>query len=135
MKKIIKISFALLISFAAISCSPSYNSIKRMQRIEEGVSNPTTKEELEEAIKKYDARAMDLALTEGQIGIWYKILGTRYIDQQMYGKALECFQKALTYYNDKEILGNVCIGLSSYTSICKDKNILVNGADKSRFSW
>lgn len=100
MKKIIKISFALLISFAAISCSPSYNSIKRMQRIEEGVSNPTTKEELEEAIKKYDARAMDLALTEGQIGIWYKILGTRYIDQQMYGKALECFQKALSYYPD-----------------------------------
>ena len=100
MKKIIKISFALLISFAAISCSPSYNSIKRMQRIEEGVSNPTTKEELEEAIKKYDARAMALALTEGQIGIWYKILGTRYIDQQMYGKALECFQKALSYYPD-----------------------------------
>ena len=43
---------------------------------------------------------MDLALTEGQIGIWYKILGTRYIDQQMYGKALECFQKALSYYPD-----------------------------------
>lgn len=74
MKKIIKISFALLISFAAISCSPSYNSIKRMQRIEEGVSNPTTKEELEEAIKKYDARAMDLALQKVRLEFGIKFL-------------------------------------------------------------
>ncbi len=88
----------------AVSCSPSYNSIKRMQRMEEGVSNPTTKEELEEAIKKYDARALDLVTTEAQIGIWYKILGTRYLDQGLYGKALECFKTALmTYPNNANL--------------------------------
>ena len=74
------------------SCSPSYNSVKRMQKLEEGVSNPTTKEELEEALRKYDARAMDLVLTEAQSGMWYKILGTRYLDERMYRKAYEAFR-------------------------------------------
>ena len=80
------------------SCSPSYNSVKKMQRLEEGVSNPITKEELEEAIKKYEARAMDLVLTEAQTGMWYKILGTRYLDEAMYRKAYEAFRKALLAY-------------------------------------
>ena len=99
MKKNLFVTVAVL-SLAVVlsSCGASYNTIKRMQKIEEGVSNPTTKEELIEAIRKFDKRSMDLALTDGQIGIWYKILGTRYLDQQEYGKALECFQKALTYY-------------------------------------
>ena len=86
------------------SCSPSYNSVKRMQKLEEGVSNPTTKEELEEALRKYDARAMDLVLTEAQSGMWYKILGTRYLDERMYRKAYEAFRKALLYYPDNSQL-------------------------------
>lgn len=111
--------FAALCALA-VSCAPSYNSVKRMQKIEEGVSSPTTKEELEEAIRKYDRRAMDLALTEGQIGIWYKILGTRYLDQQMYGKALECFQNALTYYPNNANLYyyvGTCAGYMSHTAL------------------
>ena len=90
--------FIMLSTLFALSCTPSYNSIKRMQRMEEGVSNPTTKEELQEAIKKYDARALDLVTTQAQEGIWYKILGTRYLDQAMYGEALKSFQTALMYY-------------------------------------
>ncbi len=110
----------VLILILSISCSPSYNSIKRMQRLEEGVSNPTTKEELEEAIKKYETRALDLSLTEGQVGMWYKILGTRYLDQQMYGKAFECFQKAITYYPDNANLYfyvAVCAGYLANSSL------------------
>lgn len=118
-----KTSIALglvLILFSLSSCSPSYNSIKRMQRLEEGVSNPTTKEELEEAIKKYDKRALDLSITEGQVGMWYKILGTRYLDQQMYGKAFEAFQKAITYYPDNANLYfyiAVCAGYLANSSL------------------
>lgn len=118
-----KTSIALglvLILFSLSSCSPSYNSIKRMQRLEEGVSNPTTKEELEEAIKKYDKRALDLSITEGQVGMWYKILGTRYLDQQMYGKAFESFQKAITYYPDNANLYfyiAVCAGYLANSSL------------------
>ena len=69
-----------------------------MQKLEEGVANPTTKEELGEAIRKYEKRAMDLVASESQEGIWYKILGTRYLDEGMFTKAYECFQKALVFY-------------------------------------
>ncbi len=109
-----KIKFFLVIGFSSLlllSCSPSYNSIKRMQRMEEDVSNPSTKEELEDAIKKYEARAIDLSTTDGQVGMWYKILGTRYLDQHMYGKAFEAFQKAITYYPDNA-------NLYYYVGIC-----------------
>ena len=68
--------------------------------MEEGVSNPTTIQELEDAISKYQSRIDDLVTAEAQVGIWYKILGTRYLDKRMYGKALECFQKAAGYYPD-----------------------------------
>ena len=90
MKKsfIVKGVIGFLLASLFVSCFPSYNSVKRMQKMEENVSNPTTKEELEEAIKKYEARALDLVTTEAQVGIWYKILGTRYLDQQLYTKAL-----------------------------------------------
>ncbi len=95
----------------SLSCGASYNSVKRMQKMEEGVSNPTTKEELEDAIKKYEKRALDLVTTEAQVGMWYKILGTRYLDQQLYGKAYEAFQKAIMYYPNNA-------NLYYYAAIC-----------------
>ena len=52
MKKsfIVKGVIGFLLASLFVSCFPSYNSVKRMQKMEENVSNPTTKEELEEAI-------------------------------------------------------------------------------------
>lgn len=113
MKKslIVKGVIGFLLASLFVSCFPSYNSVKRMQKMEENVSNPTTKEELEEAIKKYEARALDLVTTEAQVGIWYKILGTRYLDQQLYTKAYEAFQKALVYYPNNS-------NLYYYVGIC-----------------
>ena len=84
MKKVLRTAFvAAVVSTAlvCVSCGNSYNAIKRMQKMEEGVSSPTTKEELKEAIEKYDRRAIDLATTQAQEGVWYKILGTRYLDE------------------------------------------------------
>ncbi len=89
---------AICFCFVVSSCSPSFNSIRRVQQLEEGIENPVTKEELIEAINKYDSRATDLVQTQAQEGMWYKILGTKYLDEQMYGKALECFVKALEFY-------------------------------------
>lgn len=91
-------SIFILSSF--ISCQRNSAQIKSLQRLEEGVSNPTTIQELEDAIAKYQSRIDDLVTAEAQVGIWYKILGTRYLDKRMYGKALECFQKAAGYYPD-----------------------------------
>ncbi|MBQ5491072.1 MAG: tetratricopeptide repeat protein [Treponema sp.] len=104
-----------------VSCGgATYNSVKRMQKMEEGVSNPTTVEELTEAIKKYDARALDLVTTQEQVGIWYKILGTRYLDQQMYGEAMECFQRAIeTFPNNANLYYYLAVsaGYTAHTAL------------------
>lgn len=80
------------------------NRIRRLQELEEGVSRPTTEAELKEAIKKYERRVEDIIVAEGRVGIWYKILGSRYMDKKMYIKALECFQSALEYYPENQNL-------------------------------
>jgi tetratricopeptide (TPR) repeat protein len=66
--------------------------------MEEGVSSPTTIDELKTAISKYENRVEDIMLAQQSVGIWYKILATRYIDKQMYGEALSVLQKAIMYY-------------------------------------
>ena len=120
-RKIISIlTLAALTAAVFVSCTPSYKTVKRMQRMEENVGNPTTKEEYEEAIKKYEKRALDLSTAEAQTGIWYKILGTRYLDQQLYGKAFENFQKALAYYPDNANLYyyvGICAGYLANASL------------------
>ncbi len=99
MKKIIYGCIVLVFgAFIFTGCGVNTKTIKRMQSLEEGVSNPTTIEELETAIKKYQERVEDIVLADQQTGIWYKMLGSRYLDNKMYGKALEAFQKATEYY-------------------------------------
>lgn len=86
------------------SCNKSNKTLIRMQHIEEGVSNPQSIEDYKEAIKKYDERVRDIQLAQSQIGIWHKIVGTRYLDKKMYGEALKSFQAALEYYPDNQNL-------------------------------
>ncbi len=124
MKKMLKASIVagavLVAAVSFVSCGKSYNSIKKMQKLEEGVANPTTKEELQEAIEKYDRRAIDLATTQAQEGTWWKILGTRYLDEKLYGKAYEAFQQAVTFYPDNANLYfylAVCAGYIANSSI------------------
>ena len=113
-------ALAAVFCFTVVSCSPSYNSIKRMQKMEEGVSNPTTKEELRDAIKKYDARAMDLVSTQAQEGMWYKILGSRYLDEKMYKEAYDAFRQAILYYPANQNLYyylGICAGYLANTEL------------------
>lgn len=115
-------------SMTLLSCGDTYKSVKRMQEMEEGVSSPTSKEELKEAIEKYDRRAIDLATTQAQEGIWWKILGTRYLDEEMYGQAYECFQKAVSYYPNNANLYfylAVCAGYIANSTI--DWNVEAQG--------
>lgn len=86
-----------------VSCNNT-SYIKRMQELEEGVSRPTSEAELKEAIRKYEKRVSDIMVAENRIGIWYKILGSRYMDQKMYKKALDCFKAALEYYPENKNL-------------------------------
>ena len=77
------ILFLLGLGIVVAACSPSYKSVKRLQQLEEGVSNPTSIEELKAAIAKYDQRALDLVTTQAQEGVWYKMLGTRYLKRPL----------------------------------------------------
>ncbi len=117
-----KIFFALTAFFAIAlcSCSKSNKTIIRLQHIEEGVSSPNTIEELKDAISKYEERVADIQLANSQIGIWHKILATRYLDKKMYGEALKSFQKALEYYPDNQNLYyyvGLCAGYMSHASM------------------
>lgn len=132
--KVFFAAFAAL--FLLVSCSPSYNSVKRMQKMEENIDNPTTKEELEEAIKKYDKRAMDLVSTQAQEGMWYKILGTRYLDQAMYRKAYEAFQKAIMFYPDNANLYYyiaICAGYIANSELDYDASGMAVTAKRSEY--
>ena len=113
----------LLVVFTIItisSCGVSNKTVIRHQKMEEGVSSPTTIEELKDAISKYEERVADIQLAQSQIGIWYKILGTRYLDSKMYGEALKCFQKALQFYPNNQNLYyyvGVCAGYMSHAAM------------------
>ncbi|UTY25678.1 tetratricopeptide repeat protein [Treponema denticola] len=93
----------LSLIFILESCN-KVTSIRRLQELEEGVSNPNTETELKDAIRKYEKRVDDIMIAEERIGIWYKILGSRYMDQKMYKKALKAFQSALEYYPENQNL-------------------------------
>lgn len=73
-------------------------TLKRMQMMEEGVEKVTTTEELENAIQKYERRVEEMIVAQEQIGVWYKMLATRYLEQKMYGEALGALEKAIQYY-------------------------------------
>ena len=121
MKKIKSVFLALTVLLLLVSCGGVSNkTVIRHQKMEENVSNPTSIEELRDAIKKYQERVADIQLAQSQVGIWYKILGTRYLDNKMYGEALKCFQEALTYYPDNQNLYyyvGVCAGYMSHAAM------------------
>ncbi len=121
MNKIKCIILSLAVLFLLVSCGGVSNkTIIRHQKMEEGVDSPTSIEELKDAIKKYQERVADVQLAQSQIGIWYKILGTRYLDNKMYGEALKAFQEALTYYPDNQNLYyyvGVCAGYMSHAAL------------------
>lgn len=112
--------FFVLFSILFSSCGISNKSIIRMQKLEEGVDHPTSVEELKDAISKYQKRVADIQLAQTQVGIWYKILGTRYLDNKMYGEAMKCFETALQYYPNNQNLYyyvGICAGYMSHTAL------------------
>lgn len=116
-KSIAAVAFSVLL---LCGCSKSSKTIIRLQKMEEGVSSPTTVEELQDAIKKYQDRVADVQLAQSQVGIWYKMLGTRYLDNKMYGEALQAFQNAIAYYPANQNLYywvGVCAGYMAKASL------------------
>lgn len=103
-----------------VSCGVSNKQILRQQKMEEGVEYPSSIEEIKEAIEKYQTRVADVQLANQQVGIWYKLLGTRYLDNKMYGEALKAFEEALKYYPDNQNLYyyvGACAGYMSHAAM------------------
>jgi len=122
-------------AFILCGCGKNSKSIIRLQKMEEGVTtSPTTVEELQEAIKKYQDRVLDIQIANAQIGIWYKMLATRYLDQKMYGEALKTFQKAIEYYPANQNLYyyiGLCAGYMAHASL--DYN--ATGSTSQKFNY
>lgn len=76
--------------------------MQRMQEMEIGVKNPSSVEELQAAIHEYQKKVNDILSMEHHVGIWYKMLGRRYMDKKMYAKALEAFRSALEYFPENQ---------------------------------
>ena len=123
MKKKYKYFIAMAFSVLVLcGCTKSNKSIKRMQRLEEGVNSPTSEAELKEAIQKYETRIADMQLASSQVGIWYKMLATRYLDAKppMYGEALKYYQKAIQFYPTNQNLYyyvGLCAGYMAKASL------------------
>ena len=121
MKKVIlSLIFAVSAFTVFTGCPVSNKTILRYQKIEEKVDHPTSIEELKDAISKYEERIADIQLAHQQVAIWYKMLGTRYLDAKMYGEAMKCFQKALETYPDNQNLYywvGVCAGYMAHQAM------------------
>lgn len=102
------------------ACNKNKNEITRMQQLEESVGEPTTVEEITAAIELYGERLDEIIAETQQTGVWYKLLGTRYLDNQQYGLALDAFQKAAEIYPANQNLYyyiGVCAGYLAKASL------------------
>ncbi|OJF77525.1 MAG: hypothetical protein BKP49_00610 [Treponema sp. CETP13] len=118
---IITTGFAVSTTF--ISCNK--NGASNYLELEKNVKNPTTIEEYENAIAAHDDRIQEIIDIESKTGVWYKILGSKYLDKKMYGKALESFKMAIQYYPDNANLYyyvGVCAGYMAKASLDFDAN-------------
>jgi len=116
-KPFLAVSAAVLL---LTGCPKSNKSIIRMQKLEEGVDSPSTEAELKEAIAKYQDRIADNQLASSQVGIWYKMLAVRYLDNKMYGEALKNFQNAIKFHPTNQNLFyyvGLCAGYMAKASL------------------
>ncbi len=121
MKKLIILALAVLsVCFTGCNYSNKAWIQKRLENMESYSGNPGNIEQIKKDIEKYDEECKTLVEKYEKIGIWYKILGTRYLDKKMYGKALESFQKALEFYPENPNLYyyvGLCAGFVSHSAM------------------
>ncbi|GMO46561.1 MAG: tetratricopeptide repeat protein [Termitinemataceae bacterium] len=82
----------------------SYNFAKRLLEYGPRKGVPRTIEDLQKAIALYESVQNDYIKTVSQTATYWKILGTRFADKQMYLEALDSFEKAIQYTPDDEVL-------------------------------
>lgn len=109
-----------LLSLLFTSCGKNAGLVKGMQQLEEDVDNPSSIEEIKESIEQNNERIDEIILSTQQNGVFWKLLGTRYLNANQYGKALEAFQNAVSYYPANQNLYyyiGVCAGYLAKASL------------------
>lgn len=61
-------------------------------------------EELKREIKKFEDEITELVKKQSELGIYYRMLGMEYFDQEMYGPALELFREGMEIYPNNRLL-------------------------------
>ncbi|MBP5402390.1 MAG: tetratricopeptide repeat protein [Treponema sp.] len=120
MKKLCTLFVSFVLLFSVVSCTKSNKSIIRIQHIQEGIKNLRTVEDYLDAIEKYESRVNRIKSQNENVGLWYKVLGTKYLDKKLYGKALECFKKAVEFYPENQNIYyyiGVCSGYMAHASL------------------
>jgi tetratricopeptide (TPR) repeat protein len=115
-------------------CGVNSKYLRRIQRIEEGIETPSSIEELNDAIAAYQRRIEDVINAESQVGVWYKILAVRYIDNEMYGKALETLEEAVAYYpSNPNLYYYIGVSAGYMAKAALDFSALGNSSERDRY--
>lgn len=83
-----------------------------------------TVEEMKRAIEKYKQQVQQQVEAQENLGMYYKMLALEYIDREMYGLALENFEKAIEIYPENKILfywAGVCAGRMAKAQVEEDE--------------
>jgi tetratricopeptide (TPR) repeat protein len=95
---------------------------------------PQTIEELKQAIVTYEKQIDQQVQAAGKVGLYWKLLATKYMDKKMYGEAMDALKQAIYYYPEDPSL-HYLFGLSSSilakSSYGKERDQLFAQAEKA----
>ena len=116
---VVIISSIVLLSLLFSSCKGKetfyFNNLLSLERSGYKGQKPSKKsiDNLKKGIKKYKKEAERTINASQQLGIYYKMLAVKYIDEKMYGEAVKSLEKAIERYPENPILfylTGVCYG-------------------------
>lgn len=109
------VQFAVLAVVIALvgSCRPKRDGmVESLTELEPSAyrnEKPTADrmKELEQDVRTYEAKVTQMIEDTGRLGNYYKLLARAYMEQEMYGPALETLSKAIRIYPENPVLFNL----------------------------
>ena len=95
------------------SCRPNRDGmVGALSELEPGAyrnEKPTAErvKELERDVRTYEAKITQMVEDTGRLGNYYKLLARAYMEQEMYGPALEALSNAIRIYPENPVLFNL----------------------------
>jgi tetratricopeptide (TPR) repeat protein len=124
----------LFVLLMITGCAKNDGTLKDLQALDRNVRNPSSVDELQDAIAKFDKAAQAVVKAQGRVGNWYKLLGSRYADKKMYGEALKSYQTAAEYFPANQNLHywiGICAGTMAASSYDAKRDEYLDMAEKA----